>query len=108
MNNMFKIIILLAFGIVFVPTISFSGDHAVRGISADIDNDGRKETVQWRKFDSSNLGSYYQLRVIDDDGRVLWKGPKEKNDSNPYVFSSLDIGISLPQVLVDINGDKPL
>lgn len=106
MKDISKIIMLLVLGILFIPTISFSEDQGTSGISADIDNDGRQEIVQWRKFAGSELGSYYQLRVIDDDGRVLWAGPKEKNDSNPYVFSSLDIGISLPQILVDIDGDE--
>jgi len=72
---------------------------------ADIDHDSRDETVAWRKFASTDMGEYYQLLVIDDDGAMLWKGPDKADDMDPLVFFSLDIGVSLPQVLVDVDLD---
>ena len=61
--------------------------------------------VAWKKFASVELGDYYQILVLDDDGSLLWEGPKEKDEGNPYIFSSLDIGVSLPELLTDIDND---
>ncbi len=74
-------------------------------LQADIDRDGKKETIAWKKFATVELGDYYQLLVLDDDGSLLWEGPKEKDEANPYVFSSLHIGVSLPELLTDIDND---
>lgn len=79
--------------------------HTDGKLQADIDNDGKDETVAWKKFASVDLGDYYQLLVIDNDGSLLWKGPKEKDDENPLVFSSLDFGVSMPQLLTDFDQD---
>ena len=98
-------IIFLLFGIVLMPIVSLAGDSRAGKLTADIDRDGKAESVQWKKFASNNLGSYYQLVVIDDNGRLLWKGPRDSRDNNPYVFSSLHTGKSLPQLLFDIDGD---
>jgi len=74
-------------------------------LEGDIDNDGKAETIAWKKFLTTDLGDYYQLFVFDDDGLLLWEGPKEKDEENPYIYSSLDIGISLPELLMDIDND---
>ena len=79
--------------------------HMDGKFQADIDQDGKEETVGWKKFATTDLGDYYQLLVLDDDGSHLWKGPKEKDEGNPYIFSSLDIGVSLPELLTDIDND---
>ncbi|WP_296824179.1 SH3 domain-containing protein [Sulfurovum sp.] len=79
--------------------------HIDGKLYGDIDNDGKLEIIAWKKFASVDLGDYYQLLVIDDDGSLLWKGPKEKDESNPYVFSYLDTGLSLPVLLADIDND---
>jgi len=74
-------------------------------LSADIDHDGKTETIAWKKFSTTELGDFYQLLVFDDDGSLLWKGPEEADDTDPLVFYALDIGVSLPQVLVDFDRD---
>jgi len=79
--------------------------HIDGKLQGDIDRDGKMETIVWKKFVSVELGDYYQLLVIDDDGSLLWKGPKEKDESNPYIFSYLDTGFSLPVLLEDIDND---
>ena len=79
--------------------------HIDGSLKADIDQDGKKEMVIWKKFATADLGDYYQLLALDDDRSVLWEGPKEKEEANPYIFSSLDIGISIPELLSDIDGD---
>lgn len=74
-------------------------------LQGDIDQDGKEETIAWKKFATADLGDYYQLLVLDDDGSLIWEGPKEKEKENPYIFSSLHIGVSLPQLLTDIDND---
>ena len=71
----------------------------------DIDKDGKSETVLWKKFSTTELGDFYQLFVLDDDGSLLWKGPEKADDTDPLVFYALDTGVSLPQVLVDFDLD---
>ncbi|MDD2450849.1 MAG: SH3 domain-containing protein [Sulfurovum sp.] len=74
-------------------------------LEGDIDKDGKTETIAWKKFLTADRGDYYQLLVFDDDGSLLWKGPEEEDEGNPYIYSSLDIGISLPELLMDIDND---
>ena len=71
----------------------------------DIDGDGKEEIIAWKRFGATQMGNYYQLFVLDDDGSLLWEGPKEKDEGNPLVFSSLDFGISMPQLLIDFDHD---
>ena len=79
--------------------------HIDGKLQGDIDNDGKMETIAWKKFASTDLGDYYQLIVLDDDGSLLWEGPQKADESNPLVFFALDTGISLPQVLADLDQD---
>ncbi len=72
---------------------------------ADLDSDNRLETLTWKKFATTAWGDYYQLQVIDDDGRLLWSGPKDKNDANPYIPCSGHTGVSFPEILYDIDSD---
>ena len=50
-------------------------------------------------------GSYYSLLVINHDGSVIWKGPKDLNAMNPLVFGEWDMGVCLPETIGDIDGD---
>lgn len=79
--------------------------HIDGKLRADIDRDGKEETVAWKKFASVDLGDYYQLLVIDDDGSLLWEGPKKQDYEDPLVFFYLDYGRSLPQLLMDVDQD---
>ncbi len=74
-------------------------------LQIDIDKDGKLETVLWKKFSTTELGDFYQLMVLDDDGSLLWKGPEKADDTDPLVFYALDTGVSLPQILVDFDLD---
>ncbi|MDY0195762.1 MAG: hypothetical protein WC253_06620 [Sulfurovaceae bacterium] len=91
--------------LVIVIFFFLSSNLSAGELFADIDRDGKNESVQWKSFGSNDLGEYYQLLVIDNDGNILWKGPKEKSSNNPYVFASLHYGVSLPELLFDIDGD---
>jgi len=98
-------IVFLLFGTVLMPIVCLAGDSRAGNLTADIDHDGKAESVQWRKFATTDMGDYYQIQVIDNSGALLWRGPKETKDNNPYVFSSLQYGESLPQLLFDVDGD---
>ncbi len=93
------LIFMLSFSLLFSDNVH-NGE-----LSADLNNDGKNEFVRWNSFGSNDQGEYYQLVVIDHNGSILYEGPKEKNSSNPYVFASLHYGISLPELLFDIDKD---
>ncbi|NPA27605.1 MAG: hypothetical protein GXN91_00960 [Epsilonproteobacteria bacterium] len=75
-------------------------------LKGDIDGDDLLEKVYVQKFGSGEIGDFYSLIVVDDNGKVLWRGPQEENSNNDYVFGEWDFGISMPEVLVDIDGDN--
>jgi hypothetical protein len=89
-----------------IVSILFSASHLQAGeLLADIDNDTRLESVQWKKFETTDMGDYYRLYVFDDSGDLLWKSPQKTQDNHPYIFSSTHTGISLPELLADIDKD---
>ncbi len=71
----------------------------------DIDGDGREESMELRRSGEGELGGFYQLAVIDDDGSLLWQGPKSTDIENRFVFYETHVGISMPELLYDIDGD---
>ncbi len=75
-------------------------------LMGDIDGDGLSETIAWKRFATTNLGDFYQLYVFDDDGRLLWKGPAQADSENRYIFGDWDFGESLPEALLDLDGDR--
>ena len=77
-------------------------------LKVDINCDGKKEIIVWKKFAHDNRGNYYQLMIFDFGGTLLWEGPKEKNINNRLIFGDWDIGTSFPQVLADVDGDCQL
>ena len=89
-----------------IVSILFTTPYLQAGeLFADIDHDSRLESVQWRKFATNDMGDYYRIQVIDDNGELLWRGPRKLRDDHPYIFSSLGIGVSLPELLFDIDRD---
>ncbi len=105
MRTISNSIVLLLFGMLFIPIVCLSEDFSTGELYADIDNDEKQESIQWRKFKTTDMGDYYQLRVFDDTGDLIWRGPREEEEDNPYIYSSLDTGVSLPELLFDIDGD---
>jgi len=93
---------ILSFLFLFLPLL---GENVLYG---DIDGDGKEESMELRKSGTSDMGGFYQLAVIDDDGSVIWKGPKSTDIENRYLFYETDIGISLPELLYDVDGDGKL
>jgi len=71
----------------------------------DIDNDNKAETMELKNIGSTEMGTFYQLIVKDDNGKLLWKAGKSYDDSNRYSFFELHHGVSMPQILTDIDND---
>ena len=88
-----------------VSFFAVCGNSIADGFTADLDSDAKFETLTWKKFATTEWGDYYQLQVMDDDGRLIWSGPKEKNDANPYIPCSGHTGVSFPEILFDIDSD---
>ena len=105
MRTISNSIVLLLFGMLFIPIACLSEDFSTGELYADIDNDKKQESIQWRKFKTTDMGDYYQLQIFDDTGDLIWRGPKKAEEDNPYIYSSLDTGVSLPELLFDIDGD---
>lgn len=104
----FKHILVLFLMIACFPGAIWGSDQSdqFEGVLyADLNGDMRLESVEWRKFAILERGDYYQLIVKDDNGNILWQGPRVVDDNNPFVFSALDYGISLPEILTDIDND---
>ncbi|MBN2825530.1 MAG: hypothetical protein JXQ76_09415 [Campylobacterales bacterium] len=74
-------------------------------LQGDIDGDGKMESMELRNYGSNEIGTFYQLIVKDDDGKVLWKARENYDDGNPYTFVEAHHGISMPQILADIDND---
>lgn len=80
-------------------------DAAGNKLLADLDRDGKTETVRWTFFREIDGNRFYRLEVLDDDGSVLWTGPDDPSVENAYVFFEAHEGISMPQLLRDVDAD---
>jgi len=71
----------------------------------DIDYDGKNESMELRSIGANDMGGFYQLIVKDDNGKILWKARASLDESSPYSFFEAHHGISMPEILVDIDDD---
>jgi len=72
----------------------------------DLDGDTIEEEIQVKVFSSSeDMGWFGQIVVLDYNGSVIWEGPKDEDMGNPLVFCSTHGGVSLPEVIGDIDYD---
>lgn len=71
----------------------------------DIDGDGKEEIVVWKWSHSNECGNYYRVYIYRKDGTLMWQSPKSSDIDDDYAFGEWDYGISLPEVLIDFNGD---
>ena len=71
----------------------------------DIDYDGKNESMELQSIGSNDMGSFYQLLVKDDNGKILWKVRGILDESDPYSFFEAHDGISMPEILADIDDD---
>lgn len=105
--NMMKIKQYTTAAFFILSMITSSADPEADGaLFGDLNGDGKKETVSWHQFvEKEELGTFYQLRVTDDDGQLLWSGPKVMDAENPMVFGDFEFGSSFPDLVADIDGD---
>ncbi len=80
----------------------------LKAIYADLNGDGVQEKVTWQKFVTTELGDYYQIVVLDSSGNTIWRGPKTTDESSPFFIASLDTGVSIPELIADIDNDGNL
>ena len=70
---------------------------------ADIDHDRQKERLQLENIPSDDPEiELYQLKLFDNDGRLLWEGPRE---NDPLVVGYEYVSGSFPVIFNDIDGD---
>lgn len=75
-------------------------------LMADLDGDGKAEIISWHLFaKEEENGTFYQLRVSDSTGAVIWEGADLKDVEHPMVFGEWHFGISMPQLVGDIDQD---
>ncbi len=74
-------------------------------LSADLNRDGKTERLFWIKAGEDEMGTYYLLEVQDDSGKVLWRSKASKEPNDPFYVAETDFGVSLPELLEDIDGD---
>ncbi|MEX2578450.1 MAG: hypothetical protein WD342_05270 [Verrucomicrobiales bacterium] len=80
--------------------------QSTQSLSVDLDGDGKIERVAWEEFaNTEDHGSYLQLVVYDAGGNAVWKGPSEVNPENPLVFGEWHFGVSVPEIVADIDDD---
>lgn len=72
---------------------------------ADLNKDGHLEKIAVRVYGVSEWEWFAQVIVFDSSGKIIWKGPANKNRNNPLVFGSFDYGSALPEVVGDMDGD---
>lgn len=95
--------ILLVF---LLPGIMTAPAQDAGQIKADLDGDGEVEMISWLPFaEDEDLGTFYRLEVTDRAGQVIWKGAELKDTDHPMIFGAWHFGVSLPQLLADIDLD---
>ena len=88
------------------PRLSLSQIAALHpSFTGDINGDGREEIVGLRRFARREIGDFYQLLVLAEDGTILWEGPRIADSDDDLIFGSWDFGVSLPEILLDVDGD---
>lgn len=100
MQKLYYFIILF-----FVTLIDANNFHELKKIYADLNQDGMNEKITWQKFITTELGDYYQIVVEDSSGNIIWRGPKTTDESSPFFIASLDTGVSIPELIADIDND---
>ena len=101
---MYRIVPLVA--VLFaVSTLCRADEIETKVFVEDVNGDGAMEKIVTRKFASRPEGDYYYLSVLDDQGKLIWTGPKVTETENKLVFGNWDFGVSLPELLMDLDAD---
>jgi len=99
----------VVFGLIWLLTPmanAADSDPLPTELHADLNGDGRPERITWFKFaETDDEGDFFQVRVLDDDGQLLWESPRVIDTENPLAFGNWHFGFSLPEIAADIDGD---
>ncbi|MCP4185458.1 MAG: hypothetical protein GY761_19465 [Hyphomicrobiales bacterium] len=79
--------------------------RAKENYPVDLDGNGTIEEVLLVPSGRTELGNYYSLAVLDENAGIIWAGPSELNENNPLVFGEWHFGISMPEIISDIDLD---
>jgi serine/threonine protein kinase len=75
----------------------------------DLDADGSPEGILLKKIgETQDAGVFYQLVVVEagEEATLKWVGPSKMDLENPLVFGEWHFGVSMPQLVADIDGDQ--
>lgn len=99
--------VLIRFHVILLAALaSASFAQSTRSLSVDLDGDGKPERIAWEEFaNTEDHGSFLQLVVYDAAGKAVWKGPAERDPGNPLVFGEWHFGLSVPEIVADIDHD---
>jgi len=104
-NRLFVLVFLFGFSLLFADaTVELFDTKYNVSLDGDVDGDGIMESYKVEKFAKSEFGDYYHLALYRGD-KLLWRAPKVDDSSNPFTFGVWDDGVSMPDMLVDIDGD---
>lgn len=76
--------------------------------SCDLDGDKQPEKIALRAYRVQEGNYFASVVVIRADGTVLWESEKVAEASDPMAFGAWDFGVSLPEMVGDIDRDKQI
>lgn len=79
--------------------------QAYQKLQADLDRDGRAETISLVAYDVGESSYFGQIVVTRPDGKKLWEGPKPRDAGDQMAFGAWDWGIAGLEVAADLDGD---
>jgi hypothetical protein len=79
--------------------------HGARVFTAPLGPGGATCKVSTVNVATTDLGDYFQLVVSDESGKRIWAGPRQPDEQNPLVFGAWHFGVSLPEIVADVDGD---
>ena len=86
--------------------VAAPGSNELRG---DLAGDGRVLVVRWGSASGSDaVGAAQQVTVAEESGHVLWSSPVPPDAPEDQVFGTGESGSTLPEALVDADGDGRL
>jgi len=75
-------------------------------IFSNLDRDKDIEAVITKPYKKSKYNNFYRLLVIDDNNKILYQSPKVKDIDDSFSLGEYDCGISMPEVVVDIDKNR--
>ncbi|MCR5660765.1 MAG: hypothetical protein K6G50_01385 [bacterium] len=74
-------------------------------IKVDLDKDGHQERVFLEAYNCGEYQFFGQLKVADDQGNIIWHGPRPTDPADPAMFGGFDYGVADMEAIFDVFGD---